>query len=90
LTLLIAGTASAQEAKGWLGADVHDVTRAEADKLKWDSPHEAKLGVVASGSPAEKAGLKSGDIILSIDSHRNRHQLRGGCGDCREAPWRRA
>jgi WD40 repeat protein len=67
LALLTAGAASAQEVKGWLGADVLDVTKAEADKLKWDAPHGAKVGVVASGSPAEKAGLKNGDIILSID-----------------------
>jgi WD40 repeat protein len=67
VSLLIVGSVSAQDAKGWLGTDVQDVTKAEADKLKWESPHGAKLGVVASGSPAEKAGLKSGDIILSID-----------------------
>src|SRR5215470_11162585 len=67
LVLLISGTTSAQEGKGWLGADVLDVTKAEADRLGWDTPHGAKLGVVASGSPADQAGLKSGDIILAID-----------------------
>lgn len=67
LALLIGGTASAQNTKGWLGADLLDVTKAEANKLGWDMPHGAKIGVVASGSPAEKTGLKSGDIILSID-----------------------
>src|SRR5262249_35077413 len=63
----IGGSVSAQDAKGWLGADVLDVTKAEADKLKWDAPHGAKVGVVASGSPAEKAGLKTDDIIDSVD-----------------------
>jgi WD40 repeat protein len=67
LVLLIGSTASAQEAKGWLGADVVDVTKAEADKLRWDAPRGAKVGVVAPGSPAEKAGIKSDDIILAID-----------------------
>jgi WD40 repeat protein len=67
LALVISRTASAQEGKGWLGADVQDVTKAEADKLKWDAPHGAKIGVVASGSPAEKAGLKAGDIIDVAD-----------------------
>jgi hypothetical protein len=67
LALLIGGVASAQEAKGWLGADVVDVTKAEADKLNWDAPHGAKVGVVATGSPADKAGLKSGDIIAVVD-----------------------
>jgi S1-C subfamily serine protease len=46
---------------------VLDVTKAEADKLKWDAPHGAKVGVAASGSPAEQVGLKSGDFVLSID-----------------------
>jgi len=41
--------------------------KAEADKLAWDIPRGAKVGVVASDSPAEKAGMKGGDIILSID-----------------------
>jgi hypothetical protein len=33
LVSLIGGTALAQDAKGWLGVDVQDVTKAEADKL---------------------------------------------------------
>jgi len=65
--LLLISSASAQDSKGWLGADTLDVTKAEADKLGWDAPHGAKLGVLASGSPAEKAGLKSGDIIDGVD-----------------------
>jgi WD40 repeat protein len=67
VSLLIVGSVSAQDAKGWLGADVQDLTKAEADKLGWDTPHGAKLGVVASGSPADKVGLKTGDMILSVD-----------------------
>jgi membrane-associated protease RseP (regulator of RpoE activity) len=67
LLLLIGGMASAQEGKGWIGADVLDVTKAEADKLGWDTPHGAKLGVVESGSPADKAGLKTGDVIVAVD-----------------------
>jgi WD40 repeat protein len=67
LVLLISGSASAQEAKGWLGANLVDVTKADADKLGWDAPHGAKLGLVAAGSPADKAGLKTGDTVLSVD-----------------------
>jgi WD40 repeat protein len=68
LAFLVCGAASAQEAKGWLGADVRDVTKAEADKLGWDTPHGAKVGVMASDSPAEKAGIKTGDVVVSIDN----------------------
>jgi WD40 repeat protein len=67
LALLFAGSAQAQNA-GWLGADTRDVTKAESDQLGWDSPHGAKVtNTPAPGSPAEKAGIRNGDIILSID-----------------------
>ena len=56
--LLVGGAASAQKGKGWLGADVQDVTKAEAD-TRGDSSRGAKVGVVASGSPAEKAYVKN-------------------------------
>ena len=65
--LLMGRAALAEDAKGWLGADMVDVTKAEADKLGWETPHGARLGVVASGSPADKAGLKTGDIIDLLD-----------------------
>jgi WD40 repeat protein len=67
LGLLIGGVALAQEPKGWFGAAVQDVTKEEADKLRWDAPHGAKVREVQAGSPAAKAGLKVGDIILTID-----------------------
>jgi hypothetical protein len=47
VVLLDGGVASAQDGKGWLGADVIDVTKAEANKLGWEVPHGAKVGVVA-------------------------------------------
>src|SRR6476659_5098022 len=68
LTLLFAGAASAQDPGGWLGVETGDVTKAESDKLGWDSPHGAKVvKTPIPGSPADRAGIKLGDIILSID-----------------------
>jgi WD40 repeat protein len=68
VALLIAGAAWAQEQpKAWLGAELRDVSKDEADKLGWDVPRGAKVTAPVPGSPAEKAGLKSGDIILAID-----------------------
>src|SRR5262245_52949217 len=67
VALLFAGAAQAQNA-GWLGVDTRDVTKAESDQLGWDSPHGAKVtNTPAPGSPAAKAGIQNGDIILSID-----------------------
>ena len=64
--VILSGTAQGQQS-GWFGAEVVDVTKAEADKLGWDAPHGAKVSKVEPGSPAEKAGLKAGDIILVLD-----------------------
>jgi serine protease Do len=64
---LAADPRSCWREKGWLGADVVDVTKVEADKLGWDTPHGAKVGVVAAGSPTDKAGLRAGDIIVAVD-----------------------
>src|SRR5262245_20764282 len=68
LVVLAGGIASGQEPKGWLGvADLLDITKAEAETLGWNAPHGVKVGSVVPGSPADKAGLKAHDIILSID-----------------------
>jgi WD40 repeat protein len=67
LALLAGGTTWAQEPRGWIGADVQDVTKAEADKLGWDGPRGAKIKLIAPGSPADKAGLKEEDIVEAID-----------------------
>ncbi len=72
LALLTGGAALAQEAlaqesRGWIGTGLQDVSKAEADRLGWDGPRGAKLGSVAAGSPADKAGLKAGDIVVAIE-----------------------
>src|SRR5262245_1619213 len=67
LALLFAGTAQAQNV-GWLGVDTRDVTKAESDQLGWDAPRGAKvINIPTPGSPADKAGIRNGDIILAID-----------------------
>ncbi len=64
----LSGVGRAQEpAKGWLGAELADVTKQEADALGWEGPRGAKLVKPVPGGPAEKAGLLSGDILLSVD-----------------------
>ena len=64
----ISGAAGAQEqAKGFLGAQLQDVTKEEADALGWESPRGAKLVKPVPGGPAEKAGLLPDDILLSLD-----------------------
>jgi len=50
-----------------LGVTIQDVNQALADSFKLDSPTGALIASVEKDSPADKAGLKSGDIIRRID-----------------------
>jgi Do/DeqQ family serine protease len=51
----------------WLGARLQAVSSDIANSLNINPPHGALITEVASGGPAQKAGLKSGDVVLSID-----------------------
>lgn len=53
--------------RGWLGVVVQEVDRATAQKLGMDKPEGALVARVIANSPGEKAGLKSGDVILSYN-----------------------
>ena len=53
--------------RGWLGVRIQEVTKeiAEVEKLK--KPEGALVASVGKNSPADKAGIKAGDIILEFD-----------------------
>ena len=53
--------------RGWLGVRIQDVSKeiAEVEKLK--KPEGALVASVGKNSPAERAGIKAGDIILEFD-----------------------
>ena len=53
--------------RGWLGVRIQQVTKeiAEVEKLK--KPQGALVASVGEKSPADKAGVKAGDIILEFD-----------------------
>ena len=53
--------------RGWLGVRIQEVTKeiAEVEKLK--KPEGALVASVGENSPADKAGIKAGDIILEFD-----------------------
>jgi serine protease Do len=53
--------------RGWLGVVVQEIDRAAALKLGLDKPEGALIAKVIANSPAEQAGLRSGDVILSYD-----------------------
>ena len=56
--------------RGWLGVRIQDVTKEIAEVEKLDEPRGALVASVAPNSPSEKAGVKSGDIILEFNGER--------------------
>ena len=53
--------------RGWLGVRIQEVTKEIADVEKLKNTGGALVASVGDKSPAEKAGLKAGDIILKFD-----------------------
>ncbi|HEY8596035.1 MAG TPA: DegQ family serine endoprotease [Devosiaceae bacterium] len=51
----------------WFGAQLQDVTQDLARGLGLNSAQGALIAEVAPGSPADRAGLRSGDVIVAID-----------------------
>jgi serine protease Do len=53
--------------RGWLGVKIQTITPEIADSLNLKSPSGALVSDVVPTGPAEKAGIKAGDVILSFD-----------------------
>lgn len=53
--------------RAWLGVYIQDLTPEMAEKFGLPESKGALVADVSKGSPAEKAGIKRGDIILKVD-----------------------
>jgi serine protease Do len=56
--------------RGFLGVTVSDLTPRAAEAFGLDSTDGAMVNQVQEGQPADKAGLKHGDVILEVDGHK--------------------
>ncbi len=57
--------------RGYLGVSITTARSSAAARRKgWHEPHGVYISEVLGGSPAEKAGLRSGDIVTSLDGRR--------------------
>ncbi len=56
----------------WLGVEIDDVTAAKARELKLPGDYGAAVTRVEADSPAARAGLKTGDVILEFAGQRVR------------------
>ena len=55
--------------RGWLGVRIQTVTEDLASSLGLDRPYGALVASVIPNSPAEKAGIKPGDVILDFNGN---------------------
>ena len=53
--------------RGWLGVRIQEVTKEIAEVEKLGEPRGALVASVSENSPADKAAIKPGDIILEFD-----------------------
>ncbi len=53
--------------RGWLGVTIQDVDKNLAESFGLERPMGALVVQVTEDSPAEKSGLKDGDVIVSFD-----------------------
>ncbi|MEO5677247.1 MAG: trypsin-like peptidase domain-containing protein [Usitatibacter sp.] len=53
--------------RGWFGVDVADITPELSESLGLKAIKGAIVGAIERGSPAEKSGIKLGDVIFSIN-----------------------
>jgi serine protease Do len=53
--------------RGYLGVQINNLTYEQAQAFGLESGSGALVGRVEEGTPASKAGLRHGDIILSVD-----------------------
>jgi serine protease Do len=53
--------------RGWIGVQIQEVTAELAENLGLKAAHGALVAEPQPGSPAAKAGIESGDVIVSIN-----------------------
>ncbi|CDH46368.1 DegQ family serine endoprotease [Candidatus Contendibacter odensensis] len=65
--------AGGKVARGWLGVLIQEVTPELAQSFGLDKPRGALIGQVMADSPAQGAGIKTGDIITAFNNQPVRH-----------------
>ena len=54
--------------RGWIGVEVQDLTPELAESFKRNSADGALIAGVLKDGPADKAGMKPGDIVVAVDN----------------------
>ena len=53
--------------RGWIGVEVQEITPAMAESFKLGGTRGALIAGVLSGGPADKAGVKPGDVLVEVE-----------------------
>ncbi len=53
--------------RGWIGVEVQELTPALAESFKLPSARGALIAGVLRGGPADKAGVKPGDVLVEVE-----------------------
>lgn len=56
--------------RGWVGIEAQDITPQLAESFKLSHTEGSLIAGILPNSPAEKAGLKPGDILLAINNNK--------------------
>ena len=58
---------SGEVTRGWIGVEVQEITPALAESFKLGDTRGAIIAGVLRGGPADRAGVKPGDVLTAID-----------------------
>jgi serine protease DegQ len=54
--------------RGWIGVEVQDISAELAESFKLSNIHGTLIAGVLRGGPADRAGIKPGDILVAVES----------------------
>ena len=54
--------------RGWIGVEVQDISAELAESFKLSNIHGTLIAGVMRGGPADRAGIKPGDILVAVES----------------------
>jgi serine protease Do len=58
---------SGEVRRGWLGVGYENVNQSLAEAFRLKTPHGALINRVMEDSPAQAAGLQTGDVVVAVD-----------------------
>jgi serine protease DegQ len=53
--------------RGWIGVEVQEITTGVAESSRLDSTRGALIAGVLRGGPADRAGVRPGDVLVEIE-----------------------